>query len=1071
MTDSRREIASLLGGVRACYFLSGALGLIYQVLWLRKLLLVFGSTVHAVSTVLTVFFAGLALGSWWFGRLIDRGRLGSGLRWYAALEVGVGLYAFITPPLFEAIRHLYIPVYRASGMSPAALIGASFVCSALVLLAPTTLLGGTFPVLSRFLIRSGEERGARIADLYGINAAGAMAGVLFMYHLGLPMLGVARTLACAGVLNVGIGLLCALFDRHLGRLGFSSPHGASPPPRRLPTEEAPEASRTDVRWLFAAFALSGFSAMAYEVAWTRALGLVLGSSTYAFCVVLATFLGGMALGSLGVRSALHRRPATTRQFVLAEFALGGCGLLSVLLVNALPDLFVALWPATAQSFSGLLWLQFILSALVMAAPTALMGALFPIVSDLATRRFRQLGQRLGACYAVNTLGGILGSFLAGFALIPSWGLPWAIVAAAVVNVIAGSVLFVRFGEGAPVPRLVAGGIAPLATVLLGAHLVVPAWQRHVLVSGAYLNPSAFSGRPVREGLGGARLLYYRDSFNATVSVHQDAGTTFLKIGGKTDASTGIDMATQALAAHVPMLLHRDPKRVLVIGLGSGVTLGHAARHPVSVAHCAELDPAVIEASRYFSDHNYRVHDDPRVAIYPADGRNFLLAAIERYDVIISEPSNPWMAGVAHLFTKEFYALARARLAPGGIMCQWLQLYGIVPGDVKLMLKTFHEVFPHISVWSSIPGDLLLVGSLEPHALDRPRLAERMARAELREALRTVRMERPELFPQLFWLGAPEVEQVTSDIFWTHEDDQPTIEFNAPRSLYTAGLTLAVNYPGLAQFRAAPDAIAAGDGTPRADAALQRALAAMWSFRQEDDKALDALEQAAGLEPSSVETWMQLGETALRMRLAVRAREAFLSALALEPSHLRAHRLLAQLEQAEGRRDEARARYEQAALLGPPDREFAAELAAFYGTTGQLPLAVEYYRSAVSQGAGDDPSLLRRYGAALLELKSWEAAEQVLRHAAGRFGSQGAFASFLGQALAEQARWEEAVAWFTLAAELLPRNAEAQFGLGRAALALGDAPRAVRHLRQALRYEPYHHKALQLLSRVQRGQVL
>src|SRR3989338_2581290 len=220
------------------------------------------------------------------------------------------------------------------------------------------------------------------------------------------------------------------------------------------------------------------------------------------------------------------------------------------------------------------------------------------------------------------------------------------------------------------------------------------------------------------------------------------------------------MGTQVLSAHVPLLLHPDPRRVLVIGLGSGVTVGHAARHPVSLVHCAEIEPAVIEGARYFEKENYGVHENPKVSLVVADGRNFLRATRQEYDVIISEPSNPWMAGLAYLFTREFYTLAKRRLAPDGVMCQWLQLYGLFPRDVKLMLKTFHEAFPHVSVWSSVPGDLLLVGSMAPQQVAYRELAERMARPAIRESLAVVHAERPDVLLQLFWLGTREVEAVT-----------------------------------------------------------------------------------------------------------------------------------------------------------------------------------------------------------------------------------------------------------------------------------------------------------------------
>ena len=531
-----QKTQSILRLVYACYCVSGGLGLAYQILWLRKLLLVFGSTVHAVSTVLTVFFGGLALGSWLFGRFIDR-REGSGLRWYAALEAGVGLYAFLTLPLFDAIQRLYIPVYRASGFSPTALVAAAFVCSALILLVPTVLLGGTFPVLSRFLIRSSQSRGAQIASLYGINTAGAMLGTLGVYFLGLPILGLQRTLLCAGVLNLGVGGLCFVFDRRLQRLEY----GVSPAPQteraEAPRETSSEAGT--LRWLSFAFALSGFSAMVYEVAWTRALSLVLGSSIYAFCIMLTTFLGGIALGSFVIRRDLRTVASTVGSFVRLEWMLGIYGLCAIVLFSELPDWFVRLWPLTGGSFAGLTGLQVALSAAVMLIPTVIMGMLFPIVSDLVTVRLARLGRRLGGVYAVNTLGGILGSFLAGFVLIPRWGLPWAMAAAAMVNLAAGWVIYLRTAPpGALLSRTAIVAIGAAGALAVSGIAIVPAWKQQVFAAGVYLNPRAFQQGTVRQAVAGTKLLYYRDSLNATVSVHQDGQTLFLKVGGKTDASNG-----------------------------------------------------------------------------------------------------------------------------------------------------------------------------------------------------------------------------------------------------------------------------------------------------------------------------------------------------------------------------------------------------------------------------------------------------------------------------------------------------------------------------------------------------
>ncbi|MBI4341734.1 MAG: fused MFS/spermidine synthase [Candidatus Omnitrophica bacterium] len=1055
------ELRALLRNVFVCYFLSGALGLVYQILWLRKLLLVFGSTVHAVSTVLTVFFGGLALGSWLFGRLIDR-REGSGLRWYAALEAGVGLYAFLTLPLFDLVQHLYIPVYRASGFSQTVLVAASFVCSALILIIPTTLLGGTFPVLSRFLIRSSEGRAVKIATLYGINTAGAMLGTLFVYFAGLPVLGLQRTLVCAGVLNLGVGGLCFLMDRHLESLGF---HETSTPAPQTETEADPPPSL--LRWLGVAFACSGFSAMVYEVAWTRALSLVLGSSIYAFCIMLATFLGGMALGSFAIRRDLRAGASTFGQFVRYEWVLGVYGLCSVILFSELPEWFVRLWPLLGRSFAGLSWLQFTVSAAAMLLPTIVMGMLFPVVSDLVTVRLSQLGRRLGTVYAVNTLGGIVGSFLAGFVLIPRWGLPWAIASAAGVNIAAGLLIDVLTSRRmTPVMRLVESGAVLVLVFVVSSLVIVPTWRQQVFAAGVYLNPQAYQDVPVERAAGAVKLLYYRDSLNATVSVHQDGDQLFLKVGGKTDASNGTDMGTQVLSAHLPLLLHRNPASALVIGLGSGVTLGSVGRHPLSTIHCAEIDPAVIEGARYFKAYNYGIHDDPRATLYAADGRNFLLASPRQYDVIISEPSNPWMAGIAYLFTKEFYELAKQRLAPGGIMCQWLQLYRIFPGDVKLMLNTFHAAFPHVSVWSSLPGDLLLVGSMEPQRLDLSAVAQRMADPKVRQSLERIAIDRPELLLQLFLMGNAEVERLTGDVLWVHEDDRPSVEFHAPKALYLHDV-FKVNYHGLRRFAAPPQTMAPDYRVEALDGAFYDALGFLRRSRHEQEEAIQAFEEAVRRDPQSAQAWVHLGRASLQARLFVKGEAALQQALALDPRHAQAHALMGKLQWKFGNAAEARRHYERSAALQPPDGRLAAELGDFFRDQHEFRWAAEWYRSAVSQGGEAQPAVIWAFAETAKGAEEWGSAESALRFGMRRFPNDAAFPLLFGQLEFARGRGAAAAPWLSRALALHPQLPDAYYGLARIAADAGSVQEAVMQLQRGLEYDPYHRDALELLQQLRR----
>ena len=1054
---SQRSTPLLIRGVYGLFFLSGALGLVYEVLWLRKLLLVFGSTVHATGTVLTVFFGGLALGSWVFGRLIDRQDT-AGLKWYAACEAGIGLYAFATPWLFQAIERIYIPLYRASNFSSGVLVGASFVCTAAILLVPTVLMGGTFPLVSRFLVRSVRERGLTIASLYGVNTAGAVAGTLAVYYVGLQRLGWLATLQCAGLLNLMIGVVARACDRNLRLAGFapSSERSAkSRPPGPVPLEP-------DVLIVLAAFGLSGFAAMAYEVAWTRGLSLVLGSSVYAFCLMLATFLAGIALGSFAARLSLRATRARPDDIVLLEMALAVYGLFSIPLFGWLPEWFVTLWPLFGGSFTGLSALQAALSVAVMALPTFFMGLLFPIVGDLVTGHLAQLGRRLGLAYAVNTLGGILGSFLCGFWLIPQLGIAWTLVIAALINLASGLTVYVRF-SAAPALRRIALAAGSVAVYLgLGWLVFVPSWQRQVLAAGAYLQPESFREASVADAARESEILFYRESLNATVSVHRNRNSRhlFLKVGGKTDASTGVDMGTQILLAQIPMAIHPNPKRVLVIGLGSGVTVGSVGRHPVSAIDCAEIDPAVVEGARYFADYNHRIHEDPRVQLHVADGRNFLLAHPASYDVIIVELSNPWMAGIANLYTKEFFELCRRRLAPGGIMCQWLHLYRIFPSDVKLILKTFQEVFPATSVWSTVPGDIVAVGSVGPHQLEYGRLERLLAVPAIREDLDRIRLTHPLAFLESFWLGPEQVRRLTADVGWAHTDDHPELEFSAPKALYSRA-AFKTNYDGMKGLKAPASAIAPEAPDAEQDAAFHLALARAAQFREEPDAALQAFERALELEPDDAAASLELGRLAAQRGLTGKAEAALRRAMESDARNPDAHYEWARLLWRQERFDDALKHYERAAALAVPDSAQAEEIGNAFRFRRHWEKAADYLQAAARDGAAPSASLA--LGGTLKELGRYDEAVRVLEPAS----EQPAGALALAKVYQAQGRAGDAERLLLRVVKQAPKTAEAYFGLGAIALDGGDLGRARRWLIDGLRYDPYNAKALELLQMARR----
>src|SRR5262245_6429557 len=664
----------------ACFFLSGATSLVYQVVWLRMLVLIFGHTVQAVTTVLAAFMAGLALGSFLLGR--RAGHVGNPLRAYGWLEIGIGVYAALMPLLLWVVPSLYVGL-RTRLDAPT--FGAvQFLWMSALLLIPTALMGGTLPVLSQALTRSETGAARLVGALYAVNTLGAALGTALAGYMLLPALGNRATLGMTAAINVAVGLLALWYGR--GPLWSQSAPSLTPKPDRasIRAETAPDAWDWGARLTLAAIGVSGAVSMVYEVAWTRALVLVIGSSTYAFTAMLIAFLVGIAGGSaLYVWLRGTGRVASPAVFAAIQVGIGLAVTASVLLFQEMPALFlIALSWSTSPPFVQLTQLGISVAALLPS--TLLIGATFPCALDVAARVRGPVGERVGHVYAVNTLGAIVGAILAGFVLLPALGAHTSIKVGIVTNLLIAALLLASAVRLAPA---IWWGAAAATLALAAGVSLIPHWDPRVMSSGPAIYGTGslrWTGREAfARAVGRSNLLYYRDGLVSTVSVHRNGETLFLRVNGKTDAGTGGDMQTQALLGHLPMLIHPTPERVLVIGLGSGITAGAVARHPVAHLDIVEIEPAMRAAARLFTGVNGNVLENPRARTVITDGRNHLLTEPDRYDVIISEPSNPWISGLASLFSVEFFHLARSRLRPDGLMTQWVQAYDLHPDDLRM----------------------------------------------------------------------------------------------------------------------------------------------------------------------------------------------------------------------------------------------------------------------------------------------------------------------------------------------------------------------------------------------------
>ncbi len=760
------------------FFLSGATGLVYEVIWVRLTGLVFGNTSQAISTVLGAFMAGLALGSWKLGRKADR--IDNPLRLYGLLEIGIGLSAALVPLIFRALDTFYRTVAPSMSGIPGGSGFLRFGTSFLVLLAPTFLMGGTLPVLTRFFTNSVEEVERKVGALYALNTFGAAAGTVAAALILIPGIGNIRTTLIIATINVAIGLFAIWISGKPVETGEGETGTLMPPPETATLFER----KTPVsdRLVLLTLAVSGFVSMMYEVSWTRALSALIGSSTYAFSVMLVTFLVGIALGSSIVGRV--KPSANLRLLGLMQLGVAVGGLVFLVGYIAAPYVLIRLIRALYYSFPAILSIQFILSAGLMILATLCMGATFPIASQLYSSRFVILGRSIGNIYSVNTVGAILGSLFAGFLLMPSRGTEITIVAGLFLNSAMALALLTegkagRMAQGAAVALLL------IATVSMKGGVF---WKPDLMDRGILVYSHSFESRPeltISEHYEDTDVVYFKEGNNATISVRKGENYMALRTNGKVDASNRDDMITQLTVGWLPGFYHPHPKSALVIGYGSGVTVGAvSALREIENIDCIEIEPAVFGAGPYFSDINRKSYENPKVHLTFNDARNFMNMTRKQYDIIISEPSNPWIAGVASLFTAEFYDRAAQVLKPDGIFAQWIQLYELDPEDLRMVLYEVQRKFPEVSVWVT-DSDLIIIGSREKQKLDMGRVAQ-IVKADpgiVHDFREFLHAEQPEGLLSYYVMSTEAVRKFASRAR-RNTDDHPLLEYHAPRQLFT-----------------------------------------------------------------------------------------------------------------------------------------------------------------------------------------------------------------------------------------------------------------------------------------------
>lgn len=754
------------------FFLSGACGLVYEVVWMRTLTLVFGATAFATSTILASLFTGLALGGAYFGRLIDRGK--SPLFVYALLEGGIGLFAFLMPLLLAAVTLIYVSISQHFAIGFYGINLIRFALAFLVLVLPATLMGGTLPVIVKFFARTQEKLGRHVGYLYSLNTLGAVVGVLSAGFFLILMLGVKEAAYAAGVINLLIAGVAFTMDRRLR----ARPAAAEVP---MGDEKEPEASGaavlspTAIRLALWAIGLSGFCALALEVFWTRALVFFLDNSTHAFTTILTAFLLGIGIGSFITATFIDTRKRLLGWLGSIEVLIGVSAILAIPAINHLTPVFQGMADVSLDSMLNWKWMgmRFVNTLSVMLVPTVLMGMAFPVASKIYTTRVNTVGTALGNVYAVNTIGGVFGSVIAGFVLIPLIGVQAGIVLIATINVVIGVILILAEPSLGPKARITAAVV--VGVVFIGGGTV-------------YMRDGGMTLTSYYEGLETDEILSYEEGIGATVKVYRDIyGDRILSINGFPVAGEPLEYQdAQKALAHFPLLLSTAASpRVAIIGFGAGGTSWAVLQHDVSGVDCVELVPAVPRAAHFFPEVNYGVLNDPRFNLILGDGRNYMLVSDKVYDVISIDATSPKMAGNGSLYARDFYELLEERLSDEGIVVQWIPHHLLSDGEVRMVAKSFMAVFPHSTLWfSPLRQNMVLIGTQRELEIDFGALRAKFENDRVREDLAHVNVTSAMDFLSGFVMGEEALARYAGNSR-ENTDNHPYLEFT-PAMAYFVG---------------------------------------------------------------------------------------------------------------------------------------------------------------------------------------------------------------------------------------------------------------------------------------------
>lgn len=765
------------------FFCSGATALVYEVVWSKYLALIFGSTVYAQTVVLAVFMGGLALGNRIFGRRADL--LKQPLAAYGYIEMAIGVFAFFFDYLHKLAEGVFVSVGAGMLEQEFLLLLWKGVIATALLIVPTVLMGGTLPLVAAWLQRNQADASRASARFYAINSLGAVTGSFVAGFFLVQALGMVATLQATALVNLFIGGAAIIFARKLDKEAELKAVEKSEPEPVVTGEEA-VATGKQLKLAIGLVMLTGGVSMGLEVLAARSLVLLFGASLQSFALVLVAFILGIGFGAGMISSPKYqwaRRELATVVLLLAGALWIGFFIWSAEgWVNVYRELRTAV-ARTSTGYQLQLLLNVLISLIVLGIPAALLGAVLPLWIRAVKGGSSGLAEHVGRLLTWNTIGAVVGVLLTGFVLMPVFGVRAAFCILALALCAGGMALASKSRlQGAFMGACVVGGFL-LFTMVTGGE----AW-RHVMSSGVFrLRETVVDHTYLPRRTQEVKIIYYEDAPDATVSVEsvtrEGEERISLRINGKTDASSHGDLSTQLLLGHLGLLARPDAENMFILGLGSGITASAALTHPnVKEIVVAENCKPVVESAALFGKWNREVLKDEKVKVVFEDARTVLKLGKKNYDVIVCEPSNPWLAGVGSVFSREFYELAASHLKEDGVVVQWFHVYEMHDGVVDLVTKTFSTVFPHMEIWDPGQGDFIMIGSTKPWTMSLDGVRKAMERPLVREDFAKIGLTKPEhVFLRQMASGRtafaiPDGTAIQSDAF-------PVLEYEAPRAFF------------------------------------------------------------------------------------------------------------------------------------------------------------------------------------------------------------------------------------------------------------------------------------------------